>query len=182
MSSAPGLIVLVLFAVAGCAAEGDSTRKQHQDGFSLVGFSVRTNNQQEASRDGLVGKQWKRLYQEGGLAKISHRTDSAVIALYTDYSSDEHGDYTYILGSRVSSCADAPEGMVCHHVPAADYLVLLSQRGALPGVVIALWQKVWNSTPQQLGGQRSYRNDYEVYDSRAADSAHAQIELYLGIK
>jgi predicted transcriptional regulator YdeE len=72
--------------------------------------------------------------------------------------------------------------MVCHHVPAADYLVLLSQRGALPGVVIALWQKVWNSTPQQLGGQRSYRNDYEVYDSRAADSAHAQIELYLGIK
>lgn len=173
---------LVIVASSLSAADNSSVRKHQEPAFNLIGLQVRTNNVREASQDGLIGKQWQRLYKEGLLAKIPHRADSAVVALLTDYASDEHGDYTYSLGARVTSCDDVPDGMVCRRVPAAEYVTLQSERGAIPAIVIALWQRVWTSTPEQLGGSRSYQNDYEVYDSRAVDPAHAQFELHLGVK
>jgi predicted transcriptional regulator YdeE len=159
-----------------------SAHKHPEPAFSMIGLQVRTNNAREASPEGLIGKQWQRLYREGLLAKIPKRADEAVIALYTGYASNEHGDYTYVLGARVTSCSEVPVGMTCRRVPSGKYVTLESDTGAIPGIVIALWQKVWNSKPEQLGGDRSFRNDYELYDSRASDPAHARVELHLGVR
>ena len=104
------------------------------------------------------------------------------VALYTDYASDEHGEYTYVLGARVSGCGSVPKGMSCRSVPAAKYVTLLSAQGSTPKFVIELWQKVWASTPAQLGAVRSFRNDYELYDQRTCGGSNVQVELHLGIR
>lgn len=175
------VLIAVSLGVMSLATVGENIRRHREAAFDIIGLAVRTNNAREASADALIGKQWQRLYRDGLLAKIPNKADTAVVALYTDYSSDEHGDYTYILGARVTSCATLPEGMVCRHVPAADYVTLESEPGAIPGIVIALWQRVWNLSPAQLSGTRSFKNDYELYDSRAADPQNATVELHLGL-
>jgi predicted transcriptional regulator YdeE len=157
-------------------------QQKAEPAFKMVGLQVRTSNSRESTSEGLIRKQWQRLFGEGLIAQIPNRTDSAVVALYTDYASDEHGEYTYVVGARVSGCESVPKGMTCRSVPAAKYITLLSARGSTPKIVIDLWQKVWASTPAQLGGVRSFRNDYELYDQSTSGDSNVQVELHLGIR
>lgn len=36
--------------------------------------------------------------------------------------------------------------------------------------------------PEQLGGERSYIADFEVYDERASDHLNVVLDIYIGIK
>jgi predicted transcriptional regulator YdeE len=50
-------------------------------------------------------------------------------------------------------------------------------------VVPAAWLQIWSQEDKhQLGGQRAYRADFEVYDKRAADPQNSQVDVYVGIK
>jgi len=153
-----------------------------QDGFTVVGISARTNNAKEMTADGVIGKMWRRLMQEGLLAKIPNKADPNIVAVYTDYASDHNGDYTYLLGARVNSDADVPEGMVAKKVPAEKFAVFTSEKGPAPKVVPELWMKI-NSLPQDaVGADRVYRADFEIYDQRAMDPQNLQMDVYIGIK
>jgi predicted transcriptional regulator YdeE len=125
---------------------------------------------------------WGRLFQEGIVQKIPNKADANIVAVYTDYASDHNGDYTYVLGARVTSDADVPAGMVAKTVPAGKYVVFTSEKGAAPKVVPELWMKI-NSLPQTAtGGDRVYRSDFEIYDQRAMDPQNLQMDVYIGIK
>jgi predicted transcriptional regulator YdeE len=153
-----------------------------QDGFTVVGISARTNNAKEMTADGVIGKMWGRLMQEGVLAKIPNKANPGIVAVYTDYASDHNGDYTYLLGARVTSDADVPEGMVSKKIPAGKFAVFTSEKGAAPKVVPELWMKI-NSLPQNaVGTDRVYRADFEIYDQRAMDPQNLQMDVYIGIK
>jgi predicted transcriptional regulator YdeE len=153
-----------------------------QDGFTVVGISARTNNTREMTADGVIGKMWGRLMQEGLLAKIPNKADPGIVAVYTDYASDHNGDYTYLLGARVTSDADVPEGMVSKKIPAGKFAVFTSEKGSAPKVVPELWMKI-NSLPQNaVGTDRQYRADFEIYDQRAMDPQNLQMDVYIGIK
>jgi CubicO group peptidase (beta-lactamase class C family)/predicted transcriptional regulator YdeE len=153
-----------------------------QDGFTVVGVSARTNNAKEMTADGVIGKMWGRLMQEGLLEKIPNKADPGVVAVYTDYASDHNGDYTFLLGARVASDADVPEGMVAKKVPAGKFAVFTSEKGPAPKVVPELWMKI-NSLPQTaVGADRAYRADFEIYDQRAMDPQNLQMDVYIGIK
>src|SRR5256885_13557204 len=89
-----------------------SARIVEEKGFLVAGIAVRTSNAKEMSADGIIGKQWARLMQEDLLAKIPNRADASIVAVYSDYASDKDGDYTYLLGARVTSDAGVPSGMV----------------------------------------------------------------------
>ena len=148
----------------------------------VVGISARTSNAKEMTADGIIGKQWGRFMQEGLLGKIPHKADTNIVAVYTDYASDNHGAYTYLLGARVTSDADVPAGMVAKKIPAGRYAVFTSERGPAPKVVPEVWQRI-NSLPKPMaGGDRAYGADFEVYDERAADPQHMQVDVYVGMK
>ncbi len=157
-------------------------RVVQQDGFSVVGVSARTSNAKEMTPQGVIGTMWGRLMQEGILEKIPNKADHDVIAVYTDYASDHDGEYTYILGARVTSGADVPAGMIAKKIPAGRYAVFTSEKGQPSKVVPELWTKI-NSLPRgATGTDRVYHADFEVYDERARDPQNMQMDVYVGIR
>ena len=159
-----------------------SPRVIEHDAFKVIGISARTSNAKEVTSDGAIGKLWGRLFQEGLLAKIPNKADQNIVAVYTDYASDHNGEYTYILGARVTSDADVPAGMVATKIPAGKFAVFTSEKGPAPKVVPAVWVKI-NSLPQDaVGADRQYKSDFEIYDERAMDPGNLQMDVYIGIK
>ena len=153
-----------------------------QEGFTVVGISVRTSNAGQMTPERPIGKQWDRLFKDGVLAAIPNKADANIVALYTDYASDKDGAYTYVLGARVTSVENLPAGMVAKNVPAGRYAVFTSERGQVQKVVVEMWQKVWATPKSVLGGDRAYSADYEVYDQRARNPADSIVDLYIAVR
>jgi CubicO group peptidase (beta-lactamase class C family)/predicted transcriptional regulator YdeE len=153
-----------------------------QDGFMVVGIAARTSNAKEMTSDGIIGKQWARIFQEGVVEKIPNKTDHNIVAVYTDYAGDYNGEYTYLLGARVSSDANVPAGMVAKKIPSGKFAVFTSEKGPAPKVVPATWVKIDSLPKTAVGGDRVYRADYEIYDERAQDPENLQVDVYVGIK
>ena len=81
--------------------------KLHVDSFTIVGVTARTSNAKETAGNGAIGGLWARLRKDGLLNQIKNRADTHIIALYSDYESDKDGEYTYTLGSKVTSAKNA---------------------------------------------------------------------------
>lgn len=155
---------------------------EHLEGFTVIGVSVRTNNAKEQSADGQIGKTWQRLSQEKFLAKIPHKADESIIAVYTDYAGDKNGDYTFILGAKVTSEKEVPEGMVAVKIPSGRYAKYTSEKGPAYKVVPDTWKRIWDAPSSTPAGNRAYKTDFEVYDQRAIDAEKSQVDVYVGIK
>jgi predicted transcriptional regulator YdeE len=37
-------------------------------------------------------------------------------------------------------------------------------------------------SPEELGGTRAFRTDYEIYDQRSTDPENAQVDVYVGLR
>jgi predicted transcriptional regulator YdeE len=105
--------------------------------FQVVGTEVSTNNQKEAGPDGVLGKQWQQFLSQGLLRQVPDRVDDNILAVYTDYSSDANGEYTFVLGAKVRPIPNPtiPSGMVVKTVPAGKYAVFTSERGPVAKVL-----------------------------------------------
>jgi predicted transcriptional regulator YdeE len=151
-------------------------------GFTVVGIAGRTNNAKEMTPEGIIGKLWGRLMQDNLLEQIPSRADGNIIAVYTDYASDHHGDYTYILGAKVTQESETPRGTVAARVVTGKYAGFVSERGPASAVVPEIWQKI-NGLPKNVpGGDRTYRSDFELYDQRARNPQDAIVEVFVGIR
>ena len=155
---------------------------QQQESFTVVGIAARTTNAKEMTADGVIGKFWARLYQEGLIAKIPNKADGNIVAVYTDYASDHNGEYTYVLGARVKTVGELPAGMVAKTVPVGKYAVFTSEQGRAYQVVPQIWQKINSLLKTTTGGDRVYRADFEVYDERARDPQNTVVDVYVGIR
>ncbi len=51
----------------------------------------------------------------------------------------------------------------------------------MPDVIVNAWKKIWEMSPKDLGGKRSYQTDFEIYDERAADHQNIVLDLYISI-
>jgi predicted transcriptional regulator YdeE len=153
-----------------------------QEAFTVVGISVHTSNAEQMTPARPIGKQWERLFQDGVLAAIPNKADAKIIAVYSDYASDKDGEYNYLLGARVTKVETLPAGMVVRNVPAARYAVFTSERGPVQKVVVEMWQRVWATPKSELGGDRTYKADFEVYDQRAQNPADAVVDLYIAVR
>jgi predicted transcriptional regulator YdeE len=155
---------------------------QQHTGFYIVGVAARTDNAAERNGKGRIGEIWQRLFRDNLAAKIPNKLGINLIAVYTDYETDQNGQYTYLLGLPVSSIHNVPAKFVAKHIPGGRYAVVTSNRGPVTKVVPEMWQRIWSMSVAELGGMRSFRADYEVYDQRAADPEKAQIEVYVGLR
>lgn len=176
-----GAISLAL-AAKSKATESSNPKVVQQKTFKMMGVAARTNNAKEATPDGAIGKLWARLAKEHFVDKIPNRADGNVVAVYTGYASDANGDYTYILGARVTKVETIPAGMAIKNVPAGRYAVFTSERGPVQQVVVATWKRVWAAQKSGLGGERAYQTDFEVYDERAQNPADSIVEIHIGIR
>lgn len=159
--------------------------KTQQPAITLVGLTARTNNKNEMNPEkskiaALAGSYWGNQIAN----EIQHRSKPGVTyAVYTDFESDEHGDYTYFIGEAVDSLQDQDfEKFKTITIPASDYTKFTTASGKMPEVVISAWQDIWAMTEDDFGGKRKYIADFEVYDTRAVDPNNTVIDIYIGIE
>ncbi len=157
-------------------------RAVQQEGFTVVGIAVRTSNAEQMTDARPIGKQWERFFKEGVLAAIPNKADGNILALYTEYASDKDGEYTYVLGARVTKVESVPDGMVAKNIPAGRYAVFTSERGPVQKVVVEMWRRVWATPKSELGGDRTYKADFEAYDQRARNPADSVVDLYVAVR
>lgn len=163
---------------------GTKVQVVHRDSFCVVGLQGRTGNSREASGQGIIGPLWQKLMSERLLDHIPDKADSNIVAVYSDYESDEHGDFTYTLGARVlgSGPKDLPAGFHSVVVPAGRYALFSSARGPVPGIVIETWKQIWNIKTLHPELRRSYGIDYELYDERARNPTDSQVDVFVGVQ
>ena len=159
----------IFLAMAMCAAGALSQTKEatqinpkavHKDGFMVMGIAIRTSNAEQMTEARPIGKQWERLFKEGVLAAIPNKADGNILAVYSEYASDKDGEYSYLLGARVTKVENVPVGMTVKNVPTGRYAVFTSERGPVQKVVVEMWQRVWAMPKNAPGGDRSYKRGF----------------------
>lgn len=152
--------------------------------IKLVGLTARTNNKNEMNpATSKIGELAGRFWGQNIAGQISNRKNPGVtLSVYTEYDSNEHGDYTYFIGEEVSSFENIPAGLQKLAIPAAKYQKFTTPSGKMPEVVINAWQHIWEMSANDFGGERAYVADFEVYDKRAVDPANTSLDIYIGIK
>jgi predicted transcriptional regulator YdeE len=182
------IAVLSLPAVAQAQQSAPTTVKEDvirketvQTSFYVAGYIVRTNNAGEAAGRSKIGPLWQRFMQQNLASQITDRADAAFTVVYSNYASDEKGDYDYLLGARVTSVEHLPAGMSWRKVEPATYAIFLTEKGPMPGVLQAEWARIWQMTPADLGATRAFITDYEIYDQRSANPQAAQVEIHIGL-
>jgi len=81
------------------------------DSFKIIGISVETTNENGKSADDL-GQLWKRFYSENIPSLIPNKESDEIYSIYTDYKSDYKGKYTSIIGLKVNSLDQIPNGLI----------------------------------------------------------------------
>ncbi len=152
----------------------------------LVGLAVRTNNQNEMNPETSKIGELSKLYWNNQVANsICHRIKPNITySVYTNYESDEHGDYTYFIGEAVDSFQNQDlETFKTLVIPASTYQKFTTEPGKMPEVVISAWQAIWRMDENDLGGKRQYVADFETHDEKSLiDPNHAVVNIYIGIK
>jgi len=158
-----------------------AVQDQQQDGFTVVGLSVRTTNDKEAGGQGLIPQLWQSVMEGDKLSQIPNQVSEDLVVVYSDYASDSSGEYNYTLGVRVSSADKVPDGFVVRKIRPGKYAVIQSESGPPQEVIPALWTKINQLTPQQMGGARAYQTDFETYPD-ITDWGNVQMTAHIGLK
>jgi predicted transcriptional regulator YdeE len=152
--------------------------------IKLIGLTARTNNKNEMNpQTSKIGELAGRFWSQNTASQIPNRKNPGVtLSVYTEYDSNEHGDYTYFIGEEVSSFENIPAGLRKLTIPAAKYQKFTTSAGKMPDIVISAWQKIWKMSSHDFEGDRAYVADFEVYDQRAIDPTNTSLDIYIGIK
>ena len=152
--------------------------------IKLIGLTVRTNNNDEMDwKKAKIGSLVAQFFSQNVAAEIPERVSpGSTLCVYTDYDSNEHGEYTYFIGEEVSSHDNIPSSMKGHTIPASQYVKFTTSNGPMPEVVLNAWQQIWKMTSNDFGGNRTYKADFEYYDQRAMDPANTCLDIYVGIE
>lgn len=145
----------------------------------LIGIETRTNNSDEITGNGKIPQLIQSFYGEK-LHKIPDRDGSQILAVYTDYESDENGEYTYFLGARVHDLSKIPDGMVGRTIASARYQVIPSEQGSIPEIVLKVWQNIWQNS--DIKNIRAYTTDFELYEEQSLASGNTRVNVYIAIK
>ena len=161
------------------AAALSPVRVENQDSFTVVGVTVRTSRDAEASGQGQIPQLWQEVFTNGQLDQVPNKMGDGLVVVYSDYT--QAGEYNYTLGVKVSSADTVPAGMVKRIIPAGKYAVVQSEMGAPQEVIPAMWERIGKMTAAELGGERAYQVDFETYPA-ITDFSNMQSTAHLGLK
>jgi predicted transcriptional regulator YdeE len=151
--------------------------------FRLMGITARTSNAREMDpATAKIPGLWERFSFESLPGHIPYQpTPGIIYGLYCDVENGTAGDYTLLVGCEVKRGAEPPGTLVARDVPAARYAVFTSPRGPMPDIVMNAWSEIWGMTARELGGERAFSGDFEVYDERAVHTKDAEIEIWISL-
>jgi predicted transcriptional regulator YdeE len=142
---------------------------------TVVGIARRTSNADGRSINDIPAT-WTDFLRQNASAKIRNRAlPPTMYAVYSDYSSDWKGEYSYMIGCGVTRAATVPEGMEVRKIPTQTYVVF-NAKGRMPDEVQAVWSLVWLS-----GLSRTYTYDFEVYDKRFTNPKQKEVDICIAV-
>ncbi len=144
--------------------------------FNIIGIAVRTTN--ENSQSGLdLPALWNKFLEEKIAEKIPNKVDDEVYCVYTDYEADHTKPYTAILGCKVSTLDEVPQGMIGKEISEAQYRKTTAKGSILKGIIFEEWVKIWNA-----GFDRTFTTDFEVYGEKAQNPECAEVDIFVSVR
>ncbi|MBQ8968032.1 GyrI-like domain-containing protein [Ruminococcus sp.] len=137
----------------------------------VAGFTAVTNNT-SPDMGAVIGGLWQKFFTEDGYAAMPHKVSGKTMGIYTDYESDELGDYTFMTGCAVEG--DVPDKFEVRTLPAGKYAKFVVV-GNMMTAVGEFWKKL-----REMKLERTYVFDFEEYQN--ADPENCEIHIYIGIK
>lgn len=154
--------------------------------LKLADITTRTDNTQIFEKDPSTNKvaaTVQRYFHNGLAKKIKDKKKPVTTScVYINYESDLNGDFTYFIGEEVNSFEEIGEEFETLTIPAQNYAKFTNQPGPMPNVCIDMWQNIWKMNAPDLGGERAYIADFEVYDERSSDHNNVTFDIHIGIK
>lgn len=144
--------------------------------FKLIGIEVKTTNENNQAL-GDIAQLWQRFMGEQLLEKIPHKEDNTIHSLYTDYEGDHTKPYTAILGCKVTTLNEIPDGMTGRTFDGGRYIKTVAKGDITKGLIIGHWTKIW-----EMGLDRAYTADFEAFGEKAQDPTNAEVEFYVAVK
>ena len=145
-------------------------------GFKIIGISVRTSNQDQRALKDLT-QLWKTFMEEELFSKIPNIISNDILSIYTDYESDFNGEYTTIIGMKVSTLDEIPETMIGREFE-ADTFDIYKAKGTMPTAVSDMWMDIWKRDKEL---NRKYTYDFEVYDEQSNKGDSSEVDIYLAV-
>ncbi|WP_316735094.1 GyrI-like domain-containing protein [Pedobacter aquatilis] len=146
------------------------------ENFKIIGISIETTNQNnQAAAD--LSQLWGKFYNDQVFNRIPNKESEDVYAVYTEYESDYTGKYTTIIGQRVNSLDNIPDGLVGKEIK-NEKLLKYTAKGEMPQAVVETWQEIWSEDAEL---NRAYVADFEVYGAKAQQGADSEVEIFIGV-
>ena len=151
--------------------------EQIVDKFKIIGISIETTNERNKSqRD--MGELWERFYARKISSKIPNKESEDIYSIYTDYESNYKGKQTAIIGLKVKSLDEIPNGLIGREFKGGKYIKFIA-KGKMPDAVVKSWQEIWNRDEEL---NRKYTADFEVYGEKSQNGDDSEVEIYIATK
>ncbi|RTK92223.1 MAG: AraC family transcriptional regulator [Rickettsiales bacterium] len=154
--------------------------------IKLVGIKAKakTNNKAEGNSDtALITKTVQEYFTKNIPGTINERKNPGKnFCVYYEYESDFNGDYSYFIGEEVTSFKNVDPSLTQIIIPTQSYTKFTNKLGKMPDVCINMWQNIWQMNKAELGGERTYVADFEIYDERSHNPENTILDIYIGIK
>lgn len=146
------------------------------DSFELIGISILTSNDPgKAELD--IPALWERFFAEDIINKIPNKTSNCIYSVYTDYEGDHTQPYRILLGCRVSTIDEIPDGMLAHRINNGNFYKFTARGNMKENIVYNEWLNIWNTDLD-----RTFHSDYELYDERSQDMSNVEVDIFIGVK
>ena len=146
------------------------------EAFHVIGITVRTTNENGQSAQD-IGQLWEKFMTEKIADKIPNKLDQNVLSIYTNYQGDHTAPYDTILGCRVSTIDQIPEGMIAQSFEGGNYGKFTAKGDLTKGLIYGTWTEIWE---QNL--DRVFTADFEIYGEKAHDPQNAEVDVMVAIK
>lgn len=144
--------------------------------FYIIGISVRTTNEGgQAAKD--IPQLWDRFVSEDIESKIPNKASTDLYGIYTEYEGDFMQPYTTIVGYKVSSLDNIPEGLIGLTIETANYEKFTAKGKLSDDIVLNKWTEIWKSDLD-----RAYLSDFEIYGERSVDMDNAEVDIFISVK
>lgn len=144
--------------------------------FNLIGIAVRTTNENEQAQKDLT-LLWQRFMDENIREKVPNIVDETVYCVYTDFESDHTAPYTAIIGYKVSTLDEIPEGMREEEVSGGAFKKFTATGKYADHFIGDTWRRIWKTDLP-----RTYQHDIEVYGEQSKDPENATVDIFVGVE
>lgn len=139
----------------------------------VAGIGAITSNQ-DPDMTMIIGSLWNRFYRDGIYERIPYKTHQKPLGIYTDYTSEEKGDYFAMVACEVKQSDGLPEELTVREFPAGVYARFVV-KGDLHKAVGEFWSRLW-----EMDLKRTFIYDFEEYQN--SDEKDAEIHVYIGVE